>query len=219
MTEQYGQITPEQYDVLMKPINTNRIAKRDQGGKTLSYLESWDVRATLIRLFGFGNFDVDTVEQSLVNTREYMGGRDKDKEMVEVSWMAKVRLRVRDPKGRPLCQYTETAVGSTSGPASMIGEHHDNAVKTAASDALKRCAINFGTQFGLGLYNNGSTAEVVRRVFVKPEGWKAPTEETDADKVAMIEKSLGAVEVTGEEVSNEGHAEEQPDPAPEGESA
>ena len=35
------------------------------------------------------------------------------------------------------------------------------AVKTAESDALKRAAINLGDQFGLSLYNNGSTAPVV----------------------------------------------------------
>ena len=35
------------------------------------------------------------------------------------------------------------------------------AVKTAESDALKRAAINLGTQFGLSLYNNGSLKDVV----------------------------------------------------------
>jgi hypothetical protein len=35
------------------------------------------------------------------------------------------------------------------------------AIKTAESDALKRAAINLGTQFGLSLYNNGSMRDVV----------------------------------------------------------
>jgi hypothetical protein len=35
------------------------------------------------------------------------------------------------------------------------------AIKTAESDALKRAAINLGTQFGLSLYNNGSLRDVV----------------------------------------------------------
>jgi hypothetical protein len=35
------------------------------------------------------------------------------------------------------------------------------AIKTAESDALKRAAINLGTQFGLSLYNNGSPKDVV----------------------------------------------------------
>ena len=35
------------------------------------------------------------------------------------------------------------------------------AIKTAESDALKRAASNLGDQFGLSLYNNGSSAPVV----------------------------------------------------------
>lgn len=35
-----GQITAEQYAVLMKPLNGTRVAKRSQGGKQLSYLEA-----------------------------------------------------------------------------------------------------------------------------------------------------------------------------------
>ena len=155
-------LTPLQYETLRKPLNPTRVAKRSQGGKQLSYLESWDVRAHLIRTFGYCNFDIETVEQSWVGSREYQSSGDTPKPMVEVSWMAKVRLTVRDETGQRVCRYTETAVGSTSGPASMIGEHHDNAVKTAASDALKRCAINLGTQFGLSLYDDGSLRDVVR---------------------------------------------------------
>jgi hypothetical protein len=34
--------------------------------------------------------------------------------------------------------------------------------KGLASDAFKRAAMNLGTQFGLSLYNNGSTNDVVR---------------------------------------------------------
>jgi hypothetical protein len=43
------------------------------------------------------------------------------------------------------------------------------AIKTAESDAIKRAAINLGTQFGLSLYNNGSTKDVVIEVLAKQE--------------------------------------------------
>jgi hypothetical protein len=36
-------------------------------------------------------------------------------------------------------------------------------MKTALSQALKRCAVNLGDQFGLSLYNDGSQAPVVLR--------------------------------------------------------
>ena len=186
-------LTPLQYETLRKPLNPTRVAKRSQGGKQLSYLESWDVRAHLIRTFGYCNFDIETVEQSWVGSREYQSSGDTPKPMVEVSWMAKVRLTVRDETGQRVCRYTETAVGSTSGPASMIGEHHDNAVKTAASDALKRCAINLGTQFGLSLYDDGSLRDVVRGTLVKPEGAQEPVlAELSPEQTATLESSLGA---------------------------
>lgn len=196
-------LNPEQYDVLLRPLNGTRIANRQQGGKTLSYLESWDVRAHLIRVFGFGGFDIDLVDQHLVNVREYVGGRDNDKEMVECSWFAKIRLTVKDEEGYAIAYYSDAAVGSTSGPANMIGEHHDNAMKTAASDALKRCAINLGTQFGLSLYDNGRTTDVVRRTLAVPEGYVKPAPaEDEAAKEALLTESLGATKV--EETTEEG---------------
>jgi len=173
----------------MRPLRGTRIAKREQGGKELSYLESWDVRAHLIRVFGFGNFDAQVIEYHHVADRSYMGGRDKDKEMVEVIYSARVTLHLRDAEQSPLATYTECAVGSESGPAYMLGDLHDNALKTAASDALKRCAINLGSQFGLGLYDKGSTREVVRSTVVVPEGYEKPDPEAEAIK--NVEHAVG----------------------------
>jgi recombination DNA repair RAD52 pathway protein len=201
-------LSPEQYVRLRGALNGTRVAKRSQGGKQLSYLESWDVRAHLIRMFGYGNFDINLIDQHLVGTREYMGGRDNDKEMVECSWFAKVELVIRDEKGYHLCTYSDAAIGSTSGPRNMIGEHHDNAMKTAASDALKRCAINLGTQFGLSLYDDGTTRDVVRGTLVKPEGYEEPT--ADDAKEQLLKTSLGAtrVEEDGATTTTEGNTHE-----------
>jgi len=183
-------LTPQQYDVLRRPLNSSRVAKRSQGGKQLSYLESWDVRAHLIRVFGYGNFDVETIEAHHVANRDYTSSGDSPKPMVEVIWYAKAMLTIRDADGFLLCTHSESAVGSASGPATMLGEHHDNAVKTAASDALKRCAINLGTQFGLSLYDNGSTRDVVKQTLVEPPGYEKP--EPTAEQVEAMAHSLGA---------------------------
>lgn len=208
MSEQRGHITATQQEVLMRPIKPGRIAKRSQGGKELSYLEAWDVKAHLIRMFGIGNFDIETVDQQLIAVREYQSSNGKD--MAEAIWFAKVRLVLRDGKGGEIARYSESAVGGTSGPASMIGEHHDNAVKTAASDALKRCAINLGNQFGLSLYNNGSTKDVIHDTVVVPEGYEKPKPQTTEEQVAVLEKSLGATEVTPtDEATNEGATQEE----------
>lgn len=179
-------LTPKQLEVLRRPLNASRVAKRSQGGKQLSYLESWDVRAHLIRVFGYGNFDVTVQDCYHVDTRPYQNVDGKD--MVEVIWYAKVRLNIRDQYGGHIAQYIEAAVGNASGPATMLGEHHDNAVKTAASDALKRCAINLGTQFGLSLYDNGRTTDVVKGTLLD-----APAEAIikDEEQAAAIARSLG----------------------------
>lgn len=184
-------LTIEQYRTLRKPLNDTRIAKRSQGGKTLTYLESWDVRAHLSRVFGFTNWDEEILDCYQVGVREY---DTKDgKPMAEPIWFARVQLTVRDSDGYRLCRYTESAVGSSAAPDYLLAESHDNAVKTAASDALKRCAINLGTQFGLSLYDDGSMRDVIKGTIVGPEGFdKQPPADLKPEQAEALRHSLGA---------------------------
>ena len=147
-------INDEQYSQLLKPLNPSRVAKRTGGGnKSLSYLEAWDVKAHLIRIFGFLNWSADVIESALAFEEQ------KD-EKWSVGYKVVLRLTIfSDPEGYNRVTYTEAAVGSAI--LGQRGEAHDMAIKTAESDALKRAAINLGTQFGLSLYDNGSTKDVV----------------------------------------------------------
>ena len=195
-----GQLTRGQHDYLMNRLRSTRIAKRSQGGRQLAYLEAWDVRAHLIRIFGFGNFDAHVVEAEHVYTRDIEVGNDH-KPGWEVAYKVVFHLSVFDRDGLPLCSFTEAAVGSASG-ASGLGDLHDNALKSAASDALKRCAINLGTQFGLSLYDDGSVEDVVKTVLVRPydDDSTAPAgDELTDDQAKTLERSLGAQEVTSED--------------------
>ena len=173
----------------MEPIKGARVASRQQGGKTLSYLEAYDVRAHLIRVFGFGGFDAEVLDYDLAFVREY---QNEGREMQEIAYKARVRLVIRNPEGQEVAQYTECAVGSASG-GTGIGDLHDNALKTAVSDALKRCAINLGSQFGLGLYDQGSRAEVVRKLVTDPR--PQVQQELSDEQRAVLSNSLGATEV------------------------
>ena len=193
-----GLLTNQQIDVLMEPIKGARVASRQQGGKTLSYLEAYDVRAHLIRVFGFGGFDAEVLDYDLAFVREYVNNDSKD--MQEVAYKARVRLVIRNPFGQEVAQYTECAVGSASG-GTGIGDLHDNALKTAVSDALKRCAINLGSQFGLGLYDQGSRAEVVRKLVTDPR--PQVQQELSDEQRAALSNSLGATEVS-QEGNNDG---------------
>jgi len=185
-------LTKGQVDALLRPLSGARVATRQQSGKTLSYLEAWDVKRCLIRVFGFGGFDSVVETEEHVGDFPYMGGQNNATEMLEVVWRARVRLTIKDRNGEELASYSEGAVGSATVRADSAakGDAHDNALKQAASDALKRCAINLGTQFGLSLYDNGSRADVVGRVLVNGRPEPEPTDE----QKAALASSLGASE-------------------------
>lgn len=139
-----------QYQQLLKPLAANRVAKRQQAGRNLSYLEAWDVKAHLIRIFGFGGWSWNVVSADLAFEEK------NEKGQWSVGYKVHGTLNIHDLH----CSYSEAAVGSASLP--QRGEAHDMAIKTAESDALKRAAINLGTQFGLSLYNDGSMTDVVK---------------------------------------------------------
>ena len=208
-----SQLSLAQIGILMQPIRGTRVASRQQGGKTLSYLEAYDVRAHLIRIFGFGGFDAEVLDYDQVFVRDYTNNDDKP--MQEIAYKARVQLTIRDRNGVAVSRYTECAVGSASG-GSGFGDLHDNALKTAVSDALKRCAINLGSQFGLGLYDQGSRAEVVRMLVEDPRGEQV--QELSDEQRAALSQSLGASEV--QEGDNDGvsGSTSEPDgvPAPTG---
>jgi recombination DNA repair RAD52 pathway protein len=140
-------LNERQYAQLLSPLNESRVAKRQQAGRNLSYLEAWDVKAHLNRIFGFLNWSADVLESSLAFEEK------NEKGQWNVGYKVTLALRING------ASYTEAAVGSASLP--QRGEAHDMAIKSAESDALKRAAINLGTQFGLSLYNNGSLRDVV----------------------------------------------------------
>lgn len=178
--EYYGTFNHDQVQQLLKPLNPSRVEKRRQGGMELSYLTQADVRAHLARVFGFGGFDVRLIRVEILSCEQPDGGRNWD-----VSALAHVELTVRNPDGMIACVYSDAAVGS--GHLPNKGEALDFAVKTAESDALKRAAINLGDQFGLGLYDNGSTAAYVRGTMVMPPDFSKPDEpDDDAVEAAAI---------------------------------
>ena len=141
-------LNSEQYEQLLKPLNPTRVAKRSQAGVQLSYLQTWDVKAHLIRIFGFGGWSWKVTEAVCVFEAETNGKWNVGYKVIGTLTIPSLE-----------CEYSEAAVGSST--QGQRGESHDMACKTAESDALKRAAINLGTQFGLSLYDNGQTRDVV----------------------------------------------------------
>jgi recombination DNA repair RAD52 pathway protein len=157
------ELHPERIAVLVRGINPVRVMSRTQAGFKLSYLTQADVRATAIKIFGFGGFSVDTrYVETVIDEQVPTKGPGEG-----FNWYCAVRALVRVTIHETEAVYTEAAVGGSTQPT-----HHealDMATKTAVSDAMKRCFVNLGDQFGLSLYFNGSTAPVVRGLYVPPE--------------------------------------------------
>lgn len=188
-------ITKEQLSALMSPLHPRRVKTRQQGGVSLSYVEAYDIKATLIRLFGFGGFDVEVLESYLINVRETDTTKDGKPKTPQAIAFARVALTVHAIGAR----YVEAAVGSNSGWD--IGDICDNAIKTAESDALKRCATYLGTQFGLSLYDGGNMSEIVG-VILEPRQRellaevmterKERYEQAQAEQAENLKRALGA---------------------------
>jgi hypothetical protein len=176
MTSTHGQplrLTRKQYDWLLHEINANRIRQLDGN----SHLEAWDVRRTLTQIFGFGGWELRVKDLRLAWTHITPAGTEKrakgggtyltNREQYTAVYTCVASLTVHGLDGT-----SATFEGSAAGAGNnlpLMGDAHDMAMKTAESQALKRCAINLGDQFGLSLYNDGNTAPVVRGTFVPPD--------------------------------------------------
>lgn len=145
-------ITPKQYEQLTKPINPSRVKLLDG----MSHLEAYDVKAHLIRIFGFGEWDAIVTDSHLAYEEQVTLKSGKP------GWRVGYRVRLRLTIHATHACYEEEAFGESQMPDFKRGDAHHMALTTAASTALKRCAINLGDQFGLSLYNNGSMAGLIK---------------------------------------------------------
>ena len=195
-----------QTDQLLKGINPSRVGK---DGKGFAHLEAWDVRAHLIRIFGFAQWSAELIEMEPI----FETSIEKDgKTRWTVAYRATMRLTIFTG-GMEDAVYTEAAVGDSQNNPSRA-DAHDMAIKTAESQAFKRCAINLGDQFGLSLYNNGGTGSVVRAVLdaeesreaesvaevVKAESSKSATKKTDEN--GLVQQQLKRVNILGKPVTD-----------------
>jgi len=162
-----------QLKTLFAPVNPKRIGQV----RGMAHMEAWDIRRQLIRVFGFGGYSTETISLDLVAERETKQG---ERSRWTVVYRAQIRLTVYGPDRTVLGSWDDGAAGDSVNQPSL-GDAHDMAMKTALSQALKRCAVNLGDQFGLSLYNNGSPAPVVN--------WSAshPPKESDTSQAPPLD--------------------------------
>ena len=155
--------TKEQTEQLNQPIDPKVVAFRKQGNIQLAYLESWYVINEANRIFGFDGWWSETVQLDCVQSDDFC-----------VTYIAKVRVTV----GAFGNQIIREGVGAGHGKGKSVnlGDKHESAVKEAESDARKRAFMQFGSQFGLSLYD-------------RTKAWKNPKK----DRTPVSTQSLTVV--------------------------
>jgi len=167
--------TGEQVNLLLKPIHPKRVNVRDG----MSYVEGYDIKAELNRVFGFGRWSAEILDQTLIAETETKTRNNKD--AWYVVYRTSLRLTVKAPDGSTVCFYDESHVGESTHP--VRGEAHGNALTNSWTYALKRCATNLGDQFGLSLYGKGSMDALVRWTLIRPEAEASVVDDSDVPQV------------------------------------
>lgn len=190
-------ISKQQHDRLLSAPNDKAVHTRSQAGKTFTYMAQHAVRAELIQTFGFDGWTGEVVETDLIESKQI----DEKKWMA--IWRVRYRLTVRWQSEYPTTStWVEDAVASAFG--SSQPDTLDQALKSAASDAMKRCAMNLGSRFGLGLYFDGFRGDVIKQTI------QGEREGTDSGAVAaaLAGNQPSEGEGTGEGVSPDSEATE-----------
>lgn len=180
-------LTRAQIDLLLEPIKPHRVLKA-QGQ---SHIAGFDAIAHLSRIFGFEGWDKEILDLSLVHER-CVGETDTSQGRWWVTYRCTMRLTVRDPDGNVVAVREDAATGSSMNQPSPA-DAHDNAIKAAVTYATKRCAKDWGDQFGLSLYNAGMTKALVGKTLIMPvfsDGRVSPPAE-DVQAEAPVPQSMG----------------------------
>lgn len=181
-----GSFTSAQVEQLLKPINPKRVLQA-QGH---SHVSQQDITAHLIRMFGFGNFDIEVISCELIfETERFDAKTGNATNRWDVAYRGLVRIRVRNEEGKLVAVYENGSVGEAQNQSR--GGGHDLAYKSAISLSIKRAAIALGDQFGLSLYNKGQMNALVKATLVGLDA--VPVEDIQADVEQQV--ALGNDEI------------------------
>lgn len=179
-SEDRGMFSPKQVEQLLKPINPKRVLQA-QGH---SHVSQQDITAHLIRMFGFGNFDIDVVSCELIFESERVNAQTGEGlNKFDVAYRGLVRLTIRNEQGVQVARYENGSVGTAQNQ--NRGDGHDLAYKSAISLSIKRAAIALGDQFGLSLYNKGQLTALVKATLVGTDDVHEDVQQGVAQQVAL----------------------------------
>ncbi|MEB3353107.1 MAG: RAD52 family DNA repair protein [Cyanobacteriota bacterium] len=141
--------SPEQITALSAPLDRAKVQTRSQAGRSLAYLEGWQVIAEANRIFGFDGWQRQTFASRCVSQAERPVGREQ-KSGWGVTYTCRVRITVGAPDAEPVIRE---GCGAGHGIDVDLGQAHESALKEAETDAMKRALMTFGNPFGLALYD------------------------------------------------------------------
>ena len=134
--------SPAQLRKLTAKLDRSHVQTRSVDGRQLDYIEGWFALSEANAIFGFANWDRETVHFERLFER--VRG-----EMTTCAYSARVRIRVRAGENTILREGT----GCGTASARNAADAHERAIKAAETDATKRALATFGNRFGLCLYD------------------------------------------------------------------
>jgi recombination DNA repair RAD52 pathway protein len=145
--------TPDQQAILEGMLDKSKVKPRKgANGRTVSYVEGWYVVDMANEVFGFGNWDAETVEMKrehepvqIPPTEEHPKGG------IVVTYSARVRITVHSLDGQR--KVVRERSGGHRGFGPTVGQAVEDCIKAAETDATKRAFVTFGNIFGLALYD------------------------------------------------------------------
>lgn len=170
-----GMLLDQQIEELVKAINPDYVETKQR----LTYLAQHQARAEMNRIFGYGNWDVQAGDPTLIYEYTAKGsGQNASKDYWFVAYRIRVVVEIRDLWGMPVATYTGVHAEENA-PQPNRGEAHALALTSVDSYAIRRALINLGDRFGLGLYNGGSTLPhgqytIQQAAFGTLRGWAQP---------------------------------------------
>ena len=127
-------------------------SRKGANGRTVAYLEAWHVIDMANEVFGFGNWDAETVEMRREHDPVHIPpSEDNPKGGIVVTYSARVRVTVYSLDGSR--KVVRERTGGHRGFGPTVGQAVEDCIKAAETDATKRAFVTFGNIFGLALYD------------------------------------------------------------------
>jgi len=142
--------TPDQRALLEGKLDKANVkSRRGANGKAVAYLEAWHVIDMANEVFGFGNWDAETVEMKrehepvqIPPTEEHPKGG------IVVTYSARVRVTVYSEDGSR--KVVRERSGGHRGFGPTVGQAVEDCIKAAETDATKSRVRDFRQHFRAG---------------------------------------------------------------------